>query len=222
LPLDTREIATSTPSAQDCADAPRDIQDIDEPGHGSIPSTLDAKQDTECDSPAEGSVTDRMRRVSWIRIIAYGVLPALALILALLAGYLKWADDSARDTQNAATLSVRAASEGTVALLSYKPDTVEQDLNAASSRLTGSFKDSYSALIRDVVIPGSRQKQITSVANVAAAASVSATENHAVVLVFVNQTITVGNDAPTNSSSSVQVTLDKVDGQWRIAVFEPV
>lgn len=221
MPLHTREAATR-PSTQDRAQAPPDIQDTDAPAHGSTVSPFDADQDSERDIDSVDSVTYRKHRVSWTRVIAYGVLPALALMLALGAGYLKWLDSSARDTQTAATVSVRAATESTVALLSYKPDTAEQDLNAASGRLTGSFKDSYSALIHDVVIPASRQEQITSVADVAAAASVSATENHAVVLVFVNQTITVGDDAPTNSSSSVQVTLDKVDGQWRIAQFDPV
>jgi Mce-associated membrane protein len=54
------------------------------------------------------------------------------------------------------------------------------------------------------------------------AASVSATENHAVVLVFVNQTTTIGTDAPTASTSTVRVTLDKVDDRWLISQFDPV
>jgi Mce-associated membrane protein len=88
--------------------------------------------------------------------------------------------------------------------------------------LTGNFRDAYTSLIDQVVIPGARQKQITSVATVPAAASVSANGNHAVVLVFVNQTITIGNDPPTNTASSVRVTLDKPNGQWLISQFEPV
>lgn len=59
-------------------------------------------------------------------------------------------------------------------------------------------------------------------AAVPAAASVSATASHAIVLVFVNQTITIGNDPPSNTASSVRVTLDKSDGQWLISEFEPV
>ena len=58
-------------------------------------------------------------------------------------------------------------------------------------------------------------------ATVPAMASASANSNHAVVLVFVNQTV-VGQDAPTDTASSVRVTLDKVGGRWLISKFDPV
>jgi Mce-associated membrane protein len=60
------------------------------------------------------------------------------------------------------------------------------------------------------------------VATVPAVASVSAKPNQAVVLVFVNQTVIVGQDAPTDTASSVRVTLDKVGDRWLIAKFDPV
>ena len=70
--------------------------------------------------------------------------------------------------------------------------------------------------------PGAKQKHISTMATVPSAASVSATENHAVVLVFINQTTTIGNDTPTGSTSSVRVTLDKVHERWLISQFDPV
>ena len=73
-----------------------------------------------------------------------------------------------------------------------------------------------------MVIPGAKQKQISALATVPAATSTSATENHAVVLLFVNQTVVVGKEAPTNTASSVRVTLDKIDGRWLISQFDPV
>ncbi|WP_413467743.1 hypothetical protein [Mycobacterium sp. RTGN3] len=164
----------------------------------------------------------RLGRFSWKRMLAYGVLPVLALILALGAGYLKWQDDSARDAQTTAAQSVQAATDSAIAMLSYRPDTVEKDLTAARDRLTGQFKDDYTGLINDVVIPGAKQKQISVVATVPAAASVSATENHAVVLVFVNQTTIMGQGAPTSTASSVRVSLDNVQGRWLISQFDPV
>ena len=84
---------------------------------------------------------------------------------------------------------MQAAKDSTIALLSYKPDTVEQQLTAARDLLTGDFRDSYTSLTNDVVIPGAKQKQISAVATVPAMASVSANPRHAVVLVFVNQTV---------------------------------
>jgi Mce-associated membrane protein len=169
-----------------------------------------------------GQAERRKRGISWSRVLAYGVLPALALLLAMAAGYLKWQDSSARDAQLARTESVRAATDSTIAMLSYKHDTVEKDLGAAGDRLTGEFKDSYTSLIHDVVIPGAKEKQISALANVPAAAAVSASENHAVVLVFVNQDTTIGEQPPTNTASSVRVTLDKIDGRWLISQFQPV
>jgi Mce-associated membrane protein len=117
---------------------------------------------------------------------------------------------------------MQAAKDSTVAMLSYKPDTVDQQLNAARDRLTGEFRDSYTSLINDVVIPGAKQKAITAVATVPAAATVSADPNKAVVLVFVNQTVVVGQDTPSDTASSVRVTLEKVGDRWLISEFEPV
>jgi Mce-associated membrane protein len=38
----------------------------------------------------------------------------------------------------------------------------------------------------------------------------------------VDQTVTIGKDAPTNTASNVRVTLDKVDSRWLISQFDPV
>lgn len=158
----------------------------------------------------------------WRRLLAYGLLPAATLIVATAAGYLKWCDTSARETRLAAVESVHAATDGTVAMLSYRPDTVERDLGGARERLTGPLKDSYTSLTHDVVIPGSKQKQISAVATVPAASWVSASPSHAVALLFVDQTVTVGNDPPSDTASRVRVTLDKVGGRWLIAAFDPI
>jgi Mce-associated membrane protein len=166
--------------------------------------------------------TRARRRIRWSRVIAYGLVPGLALALASAAGFLTWQDTSVRDAAAARAESVRAAADGTVALLSYRPDTVQKDLEAARGRLTGTFLNAYTQLTHDVVIPGAKQKQISAVATVPGAASVSASANHAVALLFVNQTVIVGQDAPTNTASSVRVTLDKIDGRWLISQFDPV
>src|SRR6202011_2837803 len=107
-------------------------------------------------------------------------------------------DGTARDSEVFRAQSVQAAIDSTVAMLSYRPDTVDQNLDAARDRMTGSFRDSYSSLTHDVVIPGAKQRQISAVATVPAAASVSATQTHAVVLLYVNQTTTMGSDSPTD------------------------
>ena len=190
-------------TAQDEIEVIEPSTDADEPDHDDEPKTA-------------------KRRIQWSKAIAYGLLPGLVFLLASAAGYLKWQDGTAREAQAARVGSVQAATDSTVALLSYRPDTVETDLDAAKSRLTGTFLDAYTKLTHDLVIPGAKQKQISAVATVPAAASTSATATHAVVLLFVNQSVIVGRDAPTNTASSVRVTLDKVDGRWLISQFDPV
>jgi len=187
-------------------------------------SSEEADEPTETADEASESAEPKKpkREIQWARVFAFGVLPAVALLLALGAGYLKWMDNSVRDSEIARDESTQAAKESTIALLSYKPDTVEQQLGGARDLMTGDFRDSYTSLTNDVVIPGAKQKQISAVATVPAVASVSANPSHAVVLVFVNQTVIVGQTAPTDTASSVRVTLDKVGNRWLISKFDPV
>jgi Mce-associated membrane protein len=176
----------------------------------------DAPDDEPDDAPDKQGA-----RFSWGRLLI-AALPVLALILALGVGYLKWLDGTARESRAAAEQSIRAASDSTVAILSYKPETVDQELKAAADRLAEPFRQQYTQLVNDVVAPGAKQQHISAEATVPAAASVWATGKQAVVLVFVDQTTTIGTDAPTQSTSSVRVSLDKVDGRWLISQFDPV
>ncbi len=191
------EAATSDPALAECAD--------------------DASE-----AVATGAADRDEHGRSWTRALAFGLLPGLALMIAMAAGFLKWQDSSLRDAQTVRLEAMQAAKDSTIALLSYQPNTVEKDLGAARDRLTGSFRDSYTSLTHDVVIPGAKQKQISAVVTVPAVASVSASADHAVVLVFVNQTIIVGTDAPTATASSVKVSLERIGGRWLISDFTPV
>lgn len=158
----------------------------------------------------------------WGRIIAYGLLPTLTVMLGGGAGYLTWGAISAHFVRQARVESVRAATDGTMELLTYRPDTVGKDLGAARELLTGKFKASYTLFTRQQVIPDARAKHVSSVVTVPAAALVRATIDHAVVMVFVNQTFLREPDPPTSYASDVQVTLDKVGRRWLISEFTPV
>jgi Mce-associated membrane protein len=196
-------------NAADSAEASRSVGDEQEgPPQDSEPRAVE---------PQAKSAPARLQRA-----VVYGLLPGLAMLIAGGAGYLKWLDTSARETQSARIESVQAATESTIKILSYSPDSVDHDLDTARDRLTGKFRDAYTQLIHDVVIPGSKEKKISSVATVPAASSVSASPSRAVVMVFVNQTIMVGNDPPSSTSSTVKVTMDKHDNRWLISDFTPI
>ncbi|GJF17813.1 hypothetical protein NGTWS0302_16740 [Mycolicibacterium cyprinidarum] len=114
------------------------------------------------------------------------------------------------------------AKSSTVKLLSYTPQNVDSLRTDAVAVTTGAFRDSYSDLVNDVVIPGAKEKNITAVAQVPALAVESLTADTAVLIVFVNQTVTVGSEAPTDTASSVRERLRNVDGAWLIEAFDPL
>jgi Mce-associated membrane protein len=213
---------TPTDTEHEQADETATEESVDKTDEADEIDTADEPTESADDTPESAEPEKPKRSIQWARVFAFGVLPAVALLLAMGAGYLKWMDNSVRNSETARIESMQAAKDSTIALLSYKPDTVEQQLGAARDLLTGDFRDSYASLTNDVVIPGAKQKQISAVATVPAVASVSAKPNEAVVLVFVNQTVIVGQSAPTDTASSVRVTLDKVGDRWLIAKFDPV
>ncbi|MBB2773551.1 UNVERIFIED_ORG: Mce-associated membrane protein [Mycolicibacterium obuense] len=179
-------------------------------------------ESSTADEPAAAPAVATRRSIPWERVFAYGVVPALALVLAVAGGYLFWRNYTADAAEQAREDSVAAARSIAISMLTYEPQSVEQQLGAAKEQLTGTFRDTYSSLIDTVVVPGAKERQISAVTDVPAAASVSAEPDHAVVLLFVNQTVTVGSEPPTNTASSVRVTLDKVGDHWRVSEFQPI
>src|ERR1700730_6260856 len=195
----------------------------------SLPDAADDEASDSADaavvSDAEGTNAGgsaERRRPRLARVFVYGILPGLALLLAATAGYLKWVDSTVRDAELARAQSMQAAVDSTIAMMSYRPDTVTQNLAGALDRMTASFRASYASLTHEVVIPGPTQRQISAVATFPAAAAVSATQTHAVVLLYVNQTTTTGSDSPTDTASRVKVTLEKVNDRWLISQFDPI
>lgn len=222
---ETEAVPVDTESGQDAAalavEAP-DTAEKDAATSEHVEGTDDADESEDDAEGKDDSPAQTKPRTSLSRLAAFGLLPCLMLLLAAAGGYLKWQSSSIRASQTSSVESVAVAKDGTVAMLSYQPDTVEKDLGGARDLLTGTFKESYTQLTHDVVIPGAKQRHISAVATVPAAASVSATAGHAVALVFVNQTVVVGTDAPSATASSVRVTMDKVGDRWLISGFDPV
>jgi Mce-associated membrane protein len=157
-----------------------------------------------------------------MRRLVYGVLPGLILVLAIAAGWVKWHDGSVRAEELLRDETVSAATESTIRMLSFGPDTVEHDLSDAQQLMTDGFRDGFAVRARDQIIPDAKARKITATAEVPGAAAVWATPKRAAVLVFVDRTVTLGSDEPGEVESSYRVTLDKVDGRWLVADFEPV
>jgi Mce-associated membrane protein len=152
----------------------------------------------------------------------------LVLLLGVSGGLAAWLyfsqyrPDEQTDAA-AGRAAVDAARDGTVALLSYKPDTLNQDFAAAKSHLTGDFLNYYDQFTQQVVTPAAKEKALTTTAQVVGAAVSELHSNSAVVLVYVNQaTTSKDRPDPAMASSSVKVSLTKVHGKWLITKFDPV
>ncbi|MDP7725476.1 twin-arginine translocation pathway signal [Mycobacterium sp. TY814] len=116
---------------------------------------------------------------------------------------------------------VKAASDGAVALLSYSPDTLGRDMDNAKSRITENYLRYYQQFADQIVGPSTQRAQVTTSATVVKAAVAELNPNSAVVLVFVKQkTASKEKPEPVVTSSSLRVTLKKVNSSWLIEKFE--
>jgi Mce-associated membrane protein len=192
-------------------------------------TATDDKEDStaaEIDEAADSADSSSAARR---RLPAIPLIP-VALVLGLLAagGLAGWLyfTQLRPDTQTddaVAQSAVNAARDGTVALLSYKPETLNQDFAAAKSHLTGDFLNYYDQFTKQVVTPAAQTKGVTTTAQVVGAAASELHPNSAVVLVFVNQaTASKERPDPAMASSSVLVSLTKVHGDWLITKFDPL
>ncbi|WP_029538528.1 MULTISPECIES: RDD family protein [unclassified Rhodococcus (in: high G+C Gram-positive bacteria)] len=163
--------------------------------------------------------TDGRRRLG---MTAAAVIPLGAVLLLVLVQFFS---QRAADQEIAAAHGsvTQVASDGAVALLSYKPDTVDQDLDAARGVLTGDFLETYTKLAKDVVAPTARDKQVTMQASAAGSAVESVSVDQASVLVYINQsTTTASSPETTQSQNAIRVGLTRVDDTWLISKFEPL
>jgi Mce-associated membrane protein len=194
-----------------------------------IDTATDDKEDSAVDEIDKAADSADSSSAARRRLAAIPLIPA-ALVLGLLAagglaGWLyltQYRPDTQTDDAVAQSV-VNAARDGTVALLSYKPDTLNQDFAAAKSHLTGDFLNYYDQFTKEVVTPAAQTKGVTTTAQVAGAAVSELNPDKAVVLVFINQaTTSKERPDPAMASSSAKVSLAKVHGDWLITKFDPL
>jgi Mce-associated membrane protein len=166
----------------------------------------------------------RVKQLASERLLAAltGLLVVVSLVLLAGLFYFWYRPDQATDAA-AAKAAISAASDGTVAILSYSPETLDNDFSSAKSHLTGDFLSYYDQFTRQIVAPAAKLKSVKTSAVVLRAALSELHPDSAVVLLFVNQsTQSADKPEPTLTSSSVTVTLKKADGKWLISLFSPV
>jgi Mce-associated membrane protein len=157
------------------------------------------------------------------------VVPVILVLLLLISGgaatwlYLKQYRPNQQTNPDVARAVVSAASDGTVALLSYSPESLDKDFATAKSHLTGDFLSYYNQFTEQIVAPAAKQKSLKTTAHVMGAAVSELHPDSAVVLVYVDQSTTSKDKPdPSMAASSVLVSLTRVNSDWLITKFDPV
>jgi len=209
--------------ATETAEAVEDDPDAPETGGEDSVTEVAAKGD---DSPKR---TERGRR-DWSRALRkVKLVPVVLVLLLVVSGgvaawlYFERYQPNRQTDPSVARAVVGAASDGTVALLSYSPESLDKDFATAKSHLSGDFLSQYNKVIEQVVAPAAKQKSLKTTARVMGAAVSELHPNSAVVLVYVDQSTTSKDRPdPTEEASSVLVSMTKVNGSWLITKFDPV
>ncbi|ORV37795.1 twin-arginine translocation pathway signal [Mycobacterium conspicuum] len=157
----------------------------------------------------------RRPRASWRPILLTVLLVAAT---GFAAGWFHFEYRVDRQTDKfAAREVVKAASEGTVALLSYSPQGLSRDFENAKSRVTGDYRAFYQQFTEQIVTPAAQRAQLITTVRVIRAAVSELHPNSAVVLAFIEQnTSSRDKPEPVKTSSSLRVVLKKVRGSWLI------
>jgi Mce-associated membrane protein len=173
--------------------------------------------------------TKRGRR-DWSRPLRnVKVVPVTLILLLLISGgvttwlYFERYQPNRQTDPSVARAVVGAASDGTVAMLSYSPESLDKDFATAKSHLSGDFLSYYNQFTEQIVAPAAKEKSLKTTARVIGAAVSELHPNSAVVLVYVDQSTTSKDKPdPTMSASSVLVSMTRVNGNWLITKFDPV
>ena len=184
----------------------------------SIDAVDESSEETEVSGPSEPRARRKVK-----------VVPVVLVVLLLLSGgvaawlYFKQYRPDKQTDASVASAVISSASDGTVAMLSYSPDSLDKDFAAAKSHLSGDFLSYYNQFTEQIVAPAAKQKSLKTNARVLGAAVQELHPDSAVVLMLVDQSTTSkDNPDPSMASSSVLVSLTRVNGTWLITKFDPV
>jgi Mce-associated membrane protein len=161
-----------------------------------------------------------VQRVPGRWVWAASVVASVALVAALFVFMYRPLSQTGDD---AAKSAVTAATEGTAAVYSYASDTIDRDVAAAKSHLTGDFLTQYEKDSATGAVAAAKSKAVRTTGVVTGAAVKQLRPDSADVLVFLNLT-SATEDAPATqlTAGSLVVTLAKVDGKWLISAMKPV
>ena len=155
-----------------------------------------------------------------VLVLAIGVVAVVAIVALVLSrvqvGNLQADSRSAAGVDGARTSALSAARTYAADIASYDYRRLNQDFGVVLAHSTPSFRKSFgksSAELKSTLV----KFHATAKATVVAAGVVSVSADHAVVLVFLEQTVTnSAQKSPTTDRSQVEITLVRSGDNWLI------
>lgn len=197
-------------------DRDTDVEETTEVEETTAEAVTETDERTE-PGPRQTTATARPGRRS---VLLGSALAAVVLLLVVAVGYLGWQLSQERRLDAAAEAARQAATEYAQILTSIDSDRVDENFRAVLDGATGEFKDLYSQSSTEL-----RQLLIDNKAKahgvVLESAVQSVTPDQAVVLLFVDQSVTNTNlPDPRIDRSRIKMTMEYVDGRWRASKVE--
>ncbi|MGP4055649.1 tetratricopeptide repeat protein [Mycobacterium sp. 4D054] len=190
---------------------------------GKKPDAVDAAEQSEPPAAESGAKdepdTTGTRDGRRSRVVRAAVAAAFVVLLAAV-GFLGWQLWQERQIAQAGEQARQAAAEYAQVLTSIDSSKVDENFDAVLDGATGEFKDMYSQSSTEL-----RQLLIDNKAAahgvVLESAVQSASKDKAVVLLFVDQSVTNTNvPDPRIDRSRIKMTMDYIDGRWRASKVE--
>lgn len=158
-----------------------------------------------------------------LRLGVVSALALLAMFAAALAAVVATRVSHRHELDRARDNAIAAATSGVATVLSYDYRHLDSDFKRAESLLTAKFRKKYDETTAAAVKPLAQKYQARSSAQVTAAGNITTGVDKAVVLVFVDQTVTNSQlSAPRLDRSRIDVTLVRQGDRWLIDALSPI
>lgn len=149
------------------------------------------------------------------------ILAVVALILSGAVFYLLVQVRHAQAANEAGDVAVSMAGSDAEHILSYDYRTLDTNFQQSVALTTGGFRTQYQQTTSQLVRPQALKEKVIVQASTRDAGLISASDNNAVVLVFVDRITTkAGQQKPTFNQDRVRMTMTKVNGKWLVSKLD--
>jgi Mce-associated membrane protein len=149
-----------------------------------------------------------------VTVLAVVVLVAGAVITTILG--LNYRDAQAAD--DARDEALDAGKQTAALMFGYQPDNVEQNVDQTRKALSGAAQKQYNEIITEAnLVDEVRKQQVKSEVSIQEAGVVSADADKALILIFMNQSVTKnGKDLVSVEASRLQYSMERSGDKWLV------